>query len=141
MSTSDSTLSPNENMESAFNTIQSCRKQITNKDMSRSLDAVVTVLKSIIKHMTSNDQRINDIKDDVAEIKADVAKLDVRFTKVEEDVAKLDVRFTKVEEDVAEIRSDVAEIKSLIIAQNKSFPITIMKTVETMAQKAMLNMN
>ena len=141
MSTSDSTLSLNENMESAFNTITSCRKQMANQGMSRSLDAVVTVLKSIIKHMTSNDQRINDIQDDVAEIrsdvanvKADVAEIKAVVAEIRSDVTKLDTRFTKVE-------ADIAEIKSLIIAQNKSLPITIMKTVETMAQKAMQSMN
>jgi len=134
MSTSDSTLSPNENLQSVFNTIKSSVKQMTDQGMSRSFSSVATGLQTIMTIVTSNDKRLNVIGDDIA-------KLDVRFTKVEADVAdvkadvaKLDVRFTKVE-------ADVAEIKSLIIAQNKSFPITIMKTVETMAQTAMLNMN
>ena len=141
MSTSDSTLSLNENMESAFNTINYSKKQMTDINMTRSFSSVVTGLKSIMTIVTSNDKRLNVIQDDVAEIRSDVANVKADVAEIRSNVAKLDVRFTKVEEDVADIKGDINEIKSLIIAQNKSLPITIMKTVETMAQKAMQSMN
>jgi len=162
MSTSDSTLSPNEKLGKACSYLQYSVKHSNDTKLNKSLNAVTNGFKGIMEYMTSNDQRLNDIQYDVAEIRSDVAEIrsdvaeirsdvdEIRsdVDEIRSDVAKLDVRFTKVEVDVAEIRSDVAnvkadiaEIKSLIIDQNKSLPFTIMKTVETVFQKAIQSTN
>ena len=98
MSTSDSTPIPNENLQSIFNTIQSCIEQGNDTNLNKSLHAVAQGFKGIMEYMTTNDERLYDIRDDVA---------------------KLDVRFAKIEADIAEI---------------KSWPIRIMKELETNIQ-------
>jgi len=105
MSTSDSTPSPNEYLQSVFNTIQSCIEQGNDTNLNKSLHTVAQGFKGIVEHMTSNDERLNDIRDELA---------------------KLDVRFIKIEADIAEI---------------KSWPIRILKALETNLQKAMQSMN
>jgi len=92
-------------MESAFNTIQSCIEQGNDTNLNKSLHAVAQGFKGIMEYMTTNDERLNDIRDDVA---------------------KLDVRFAKIEADIADI---------------KSWPIKIVKALETNIKNNIQSMN
>jgi len=134
MSTSDSTLSPNEKLGKACSYLQYSVKHGNDTKLNKSLNAVTNGFKGIMEYMTSNDQRLNDIQYDVAKIRSDVDEIRSDVDEIRSDVAKLDARFTKVE-------TDVAEIKSLIIDQNKSLDMTIIKTVEAVFQKAIQSTN
>jgi len=80
-------------------------EQGNDTNLNKSLHAVAQGFKRIMEYLTTNDKRLNDIRDDVA---------------------KLDVRFAKIEADIAEI---------------KSWPIRFVKELEINLQKNIQSLN